>query len=295
MKDNDAARIDNIDTHMISASPWFRVAYPFQWGLPIISFPAILIVFTGLVTSMSDNMGDYYACSAISNCPPPPVVVVNRAIFIEGIGSVFSAIFGSSAALSSYSSNVGSIAITKVASRRVTQMFGLCLILFSMCGKLSALFVSIPPPVMGGVFFVMTSMIIAVGLNILKDIDFESPRNLYILGISVTLGSTIPTFFSSPGNIENSVESLRWLLENETIQKLLTNGMLITGLTGLILDNTIPGTLLERGLQTHENLPSGSVVSMRTYQIYKLPWDLDNWFAKYLSFLPIYLTKDAIV
>lgn len=292
-QEDDAARTDKIVGHPVSDSAWLRIPRPFQWGLPMFSLSAILVAFTGLLTSMSDNIGDYYACSAVSNCPPPPIAVINRGVLIEGIGSIVSSLWGAPTALSSYSSNIGTITITKVASRRVTQFFGLWLIVFSFCGKLSTIFVSIPDPVMGGVFFVMTSIIIAVGFNILKDIDFESPRNLYILGISVTLGSTIPTFFtaSSRGS-DTTFQSLSWILNNDTVQTLLTNGMLITGIIGFILDNTIPGTREERGLQERNNLRSG-VVSSETFQIYKLPWNMDNWLRKHLQFLPIYLTKDT--
>ncbi|XP_025016694.1 solute carrier family 23 member 2 isoform X2 [Tetranychus urticae] len=291
-KEDDPARTDKIVGNPISDSAWLRIPTPFEWGTPIFSLSAILVAFTGLLTSMSDNIGDYYACSAVSNCPPPPIAVINRGVFIEGIGSIVSALWGAPTALSSYSSNIGTITITKVASRRVTQVFGLWLIVFSFCGKLSAIFVSIPDPVMGGVFFVMTSIIIAVGFNILKDIDFESPRNLYILGISVTLGSTIPTFFTAKSsNMHNNFQSLSWLLNNETVQTLLSNGMLVTGIIGFILDNTVPGTRKERGLHGR-NLRSG-VVSSETFHIYKLPWNMDNWLRKCFPFLPIYLKKDT--
>ena len=43
----------------------------------------------------------------------------------------------------------------QVGSRRVAQVGAVYLLLFGMLGKFGALFVTIPDPVMGGVFFVM--------------------------------------------------------------------------------------------------------------------------------------------
>jgi nucleobase transporter 1/2 len=44
---------------------------------------------------------------------------------------------------------------SQVGSRRVIQVAGLIIMIFGMIGKFGALFVTIPDPVVGGVFLVM--------------------------------------------------------------------------------------------------------------------------------------------
>ena len=62
--------------------------------------------------------------------------------------------------------------------------------------KFGALFVSIPTPIVGGIFLVMFGMISAVGLSNLQFVDLNSPRNLVICGFSIFTGLAIPKWVS---------------------------------------------------------------------------------------------------
>ena len=66
------------------------------------------------------------------------------------------------------------------------------MILFGCCGKLSAVFVSLPPPVVGGLFCVMFALIAAAGLAALQDVDLNSSRNMFVLGFPIFMGLAIP-------------------------------------------------------------------------------------------------------
>ncbi|MPC58198.1 Solute carrier family 23 member 2 [Portunus trituberculatus] len=63
--EDNLARTDlNID--IISNSPWFRFPYPGQWGLPTVSPAAVLGMIAGVIASMIESVGDYYACARIA-------------------------------------------------------------------------------------------------------------------------------------------------------------------------------------------------------------------------------------
>lgn len=63
------ARTDlNID--VINKSPWFRFPYPGQWGLPTVSAAGVLGMLAGVIASMIESIGDYYACARIAAQPP---------------------------------------------------------------------------------------------------------------------------------------------------------------------------------------------------------------------------------
>jgi nucleobase transporter 1/2 len=88
----------------------------------------------------------------------------------------------------------------------------------------------------------MFGMITAVGLSNLQFINLNSARNLFILGFAFFMGLSLPEYFA-----ENPVELSQLWLAN-IINTLGQTGMAVGAFIALILDNTIPGTDEERGL-----------------------------------------------
>lgn len=88
--------------------------FPVQWGWPTLSVAGILGMIAGILASMVESIGDYYACARISGAPPPPEHAVNRGIGMEGVGSLLAGMWGSGNGTTSYSENIGAIGITKV-------------------------------------------------------------------------------------------------------------------------------------------------------------------------------------
>ena len=79
------ARTD-LKLHVLSIAPWFRIVYPFQWGMPTFSAAGTIAILSGVLASIIESIGDYYACAEISEIPPPPVHAINRGIMMEGKG-----------------------------------------------------------------------------------------------------------------------------------------------------------------------------------------------------------------
>ena len=74
-------------------------------------------MLAGVLASIVESVGDYYACARLSGAPPPPRHAINRGIGLEGIGCVLAGSFGA-LGTTSYSQNVGAIGITKVTKER---------------------------------------------------------------------------------------------------------------------------------------------------------------------------------
>lgn len=95
----------------------------------------------------------------------------------------------------------------QVASRRVIQYGSLLMIIFGMLGKFGAAFVTIPEPILGGIFCIMFSMITAVGLSTLHFIDLNSSRNLFVLGFSLFMGLCLPKWIqANPQIIQTGIK-----------------------------------------------------------------------------------------
>lgn len=62
----------------------------------------------------------------------------------------------------------------QVGSRLVLQTTGILMIVLGIFGKFGAVFITIPDPVIGGMFLVMFGMIAAVGISNLQVITRDS-------------------------------------------------------------------------------------------------------------------------
>uniref|UniRef100_UPI003AAA2AC8 solute carrier family 23 member 1 n=1 Tax=Centroberyx gerrardi TaxID=166262 RepID=UPI003AAA2AC8 len=277
----------NLDA--VASAPWFHVPYPGQWGMPTVSVSSVLGMMAGVLASTMESIGDYYACARLSGAPPPPTHAINRGIAVEGIGCILAALWGTGNGTTSYSQNIAALGITKVGSRLVLQTTGILMIVLGIFGKFGAVFITIPDPVIGGMFLVMFGMIAAVGISNLQYVDLNSSRNLLILGFSTFSGLVLPTWFhSNPGIIDTGIKEL-----DQVIVVLFTTHMFIGGFFGFVLDNTIPGTEKERGIKSwREKVQEEGKNQMSDQSCYDIPFC--NAVLKrfrcfqYLPFLPSY-------
>ncbi len=231
----------HVSTDNLAAAPWFRMPYPFQWGLPTFLPAAIVGMIAGYLASMVESIGDYYACARLAGAPPPDRKTISKGIGMEGVGCLIAGIFGTGNGTTSYSENIGAIGLTRVGSRRVVQVGAIMMIVLGAFGKFGALFTTIPQPVVGGMYCAMFGMIAAVGLSNLQFVDLNSARNLFVIGFAFFMGLSVPEYFNNKPLTFEPV----WLAD--VFNTLGKTGMAVGALVAMVLDNTIPGTRRERG------------------------------------------------
>jgi nucleobase transporter 1/2 len=251
-----------VSTVQLEAAPWFRLPYPLQWGVPKFGVAAAVGMFAGYIASMVESVGDYYACARLAGAPPPDEKMVNRGIGMEGLGCLIAGLFGTGNGTTSYSENIGAIGLTRVASRRVVQYGAAIMLVLGVVGKFGALFTTIPQPIVGGMYCAMFGMIASVGLSNLQFVNLNSARNLFIIGFAFFMGLSLPEYFGATIAVDcNQVEGAwscgtqainelafqpKWLAD--IINTICKSGMAVGAVIAIILDNTIPGTDVERGL-----------------------------------------------
>uniref|UniRef100_A0A8B9L3B9 Solute carrier family 23 member 2 n=1 Tax=Astyanax mexicanus TaxID=7994 RepID=A0A8B9L3B9_ASTMX len=254
---------------ILAAAPWFKVPYPFQWGFPTVSAAGVIGMMSAVVSSIIESIGDYYACARLSAAPPPPVHAINRGIFVEGLSCVLDGLFGTGNGSTSSSPNIGVLGITKVGSRRVIQYGAVLMLLLGTVGKFSALFASLPDPVLGALFCTLFGMITAVGLSNLQFVDLNSSRNLFVLGFSIFFGLVLPSYLRGNPLVTGIVEI------DQVLNVLLTTAMFVGGSVAFILDNTIPGTPEERGIRKLKRGTGPSESELEGMRSYDLPFGMD--------------------
>ncbi|XP_045168875.2 solute carrier family 23 member 2-like isoform X2 [Mercenaria mercenaria] len=282
---------------VIRDNPWFNFPYPGQFGPISFSAAALISFLIATLISVLDSIGDYYACARVCRVPAPPSHAVNRGIMIEGLCSFLSGTVGCGHATSTNGGCLGAIGVTRVASRQVFIVCGIFYILFGVFGKFSAIFVTIPYPVLGGAVIVLFGIFFGVIISNLEVTKMGSSRNIAVLGLSVFIGLTVPTWAQSK---EKPIDTGDEGVDN-ILTMLLSNPNLIGTLLAFFLDNTVPGTAEERGIaawqvpKNEETIKVDPDMYDEGYEVYEplMPESMMQWkIMKYLPFLP-YRPKSA--
>ncbi|XP_025422632.1 solute carrier family 23 member 2 [Sipha flava] len=237
------ARTD-VKIRIIGDSSWFRIPYPGQWGWPTVSVAGVVGMLAGVLACTVESISYYPTTAKMCGAPPPPVHAINRGIGFEGLGTVLAGLWGSGNGTNTFGENVGAIGVTKIGSRRVIQYASLLMLIQGIINKFGAVFIIIPEPIVGGMFCIMFGMISAFGLSALQYVQLNSSRNLYIIGFSIFFSLVLPKWLIAHPNVIQT--------GNEILDSVLTvicsTSILVGGMIGCFLDNTIPGTPEERGL-----------------------------------------------
>lgn len=107
-------------------------------------------------------------------------------VMCDGIGSSLAALFGV-LPNTSFSQNVGLVAMTKVVNRIALAAGAVFLILCGLFPKLGAIISIMPQSVLGGAAVMMFSSIIVSGIQLITR-EALTPRNLTIVSVALGVG-----------------------------------------------------------------------------------------------------------
>ncbi|CAJ1979182.1 unnamed protein product [Sphenostylis stenocarpa] len=255
-----------VDTSQaLLSSPWFRFPYPLQWGTPVFHWKMAVVMCVVSLISSVDSVGSYHASSLLVASRPPTPGVLSRGIGLEGLSSVLAGLWGTGTGSVTLTENVHTIAVTKMGSRRAVQLGACFLIVLSLVGKVGGFIASIPEVMVAGLLCFMWAMLTALGLSNLRYSEAGSSRNIIIVGLSLFFSLSIPAYFQQYGISPNSNLSVPSYFQpyivashgpfhskygglNYLLNTLLSLHMVIAFLVAVILDNTVPGSKLERGV-----------------------------------------------
>ena len=112
---------------------------------------------------------------------------LHRTLLGDGIGSFAGAIFGG-CPNTTYGESIGCVAITKNASVVTIIAAAVGAILISFLSPFVAFVNSIPTCVMGGVCMALYGFIAVSGLKMLKNVDLEQNKNLFVASVILIAG-----------------------------------------------------------------------------------------------------------
>lgn len=169
----------------IGDAGWLALPRVLPYGIELHWGPIVLMVVIYMVSAV-ETIGDISAV-VVAAGREPTTGELRGGLLADGVMSSFAALFGGFPN-TSYSQNAGLVNFTGVVSRHVTAVTGVFLIALGLVPKISALFTTIPPSVVGGAGLVMFAMIFSSGIAIVRRSVELSQRNMVILAVAVGLG-----------------------------------------------------------------------------------------------------------
>ena len=221
----------------------FALPNPLHFGL---EFSAAAIIGFCLMAFVSavETVGDVSGITKGGAGREATDTEIAGATYADGLGTAVSGLFGA-LPNTSFSQNVGLIAMTGVMSRHVVTIGALVLIAAGLIPKVGAVISTVPIEVLGGGVIVMFGMVVAAGISMLSDVDWNR-RNMVIFAISLSLGLGLQL---EPG-------ALQYL--PGTIKVLATSGILPAALIAIVLNLVLPEELAAEATEEVSGGMSGS-------------------------------------
>jgi NCS2 family nucleobase:cation symporter-2 len=207
----------------VAKAEWFALVLPLQFGTPVFDPVLILTMSLVMIVVMIESTGMFLALGEMTGktVSQPDLA---RGLRTDGLGTLIGGLFNTFP-YTSFSQNVGLVALTGVRSRFVCVAGGIILIVLGLLPKMAALVESLPTVVLGGAGLVMFGMVAATGIRILAGVDFKGNRfNALIVAISLGIGM-IPLI---------APNFKQWMPHN--IHPLIESGILLASITAVLMN-----------------------------------------------------------
>ncbi|MDO7840727.1 nucleobase:cation symporter-2 family protein [Sphingomonas immobilis] len=221
-----AAAMGKVSLGAVAGAGWVVVPTPFHFGFSV-SVAAILgFVMMGFISAIESIGGVSAICENTAGRSATDRELIG-ATCADGVGTALAATFGAMPN-TSFSQNIGLIAITGVMSRHVVTVGAVFLILCGLLPKVGALITTIPIEVLGGGVIVMFGMVASAAVSILSGVEW-SQRNMLIFGVALSVSVGLELEPASVAHLP------------ETLKIIATSGVLPAALIAVVLNLVVPG------------------------------------------------------
>ena len=194
---------------------------------------AIFAVFLIFLVSATETIGDTSAMTAIGLKRNVTEKEISGSIVCDGLISSVSSLFGCMP-ITSFSQNVGLIAMTKVVNRFAIFTGAVIMVLAGLFPMLGVLLASLPEPVLGGCTLMMFGSIVVSGVQMIANCGY-SQRNVTIASLALSIGIG---FTQAPGIFKIFPD----LIKNVFAQ----NCVAVVFLVALVLNLVLPADPVEK-------------------------------------------------
>ena len=174
-----------VDFSAVAEAKWFSLPHLMPVK-PQFNWQAIVAMGIMFVATAVETVGDISGITNGGLDREPTDDELSGGVLADGLGSLVAALFGV-LPNTSFSQNVGLVAVTKVVNRFCIMTGAVFLILCGFVPKLSAIFSVMPQSVLGGAAVIMFAMILVSGMQSLQREKLDG-RNGMIVAMALGLG-----------------------------------------------------------------------------------------------------------
>lgn len=205
----------------------FQLPVPFHFGM---EFTAAAIIGMCAISFISavETVGDVSGITRGGANREATDEEIQGATYADGLGTAVAGFFGG-LPNTSFSQNVGLVAMTGVMSRTVVTIGAVILIVAGLFPKIGAAISTVPIEVLGGGVIVMFGMVAAAGVSILSQVKWDR-RALMIFAVSLSVGL----------GLQLEPSALQHL--SGTAKVLMTSGLLPAAVLAIVLNLVLPKT-----------------------------------------------------
>ena len=220
----------------------FALPQPFKYGFEF-SLAAVIGFCLMAFVSAVETVGDVSGITKGGAGREATDKEIQGATYADGFGTALAGIFGGFPN-TSFSQNVGLIAMTGVMSRHVVTIGAIFLIICGLVPKVGGIIRTVPIEVLGGGVIVMFGMVVAAGVSMLSDVAWNR-RNMVIFAVSLSigLGLQLEVMNVAPGST-NALQHL-----SDTLRILGASGILPAALIAIVLNLILPETLADEATE----------------------------------------------
>ena len=206
----------------------FALPVPFKYGFELTTAAVVGFCMMSFVSAV-ETVGDVSGITKGGAGREATDKEIEGATYADGVGSAIAGVFGG-LPNTSFSQNVGLVAMTGVMSRHVVTIGAIFLIICGLIPKVGALVRTIPIEVLGGGVIVMFGMVAAAGARMLADVAWNR-RNMVIFAIALSVGF----------GLQLDPKAVQYL--PDTLRILMTSGLLPAAVIAIVLNLLLPEEL----------------------------------------------------
>ena len=177
-----------LDFSKVSNASWFAVPafMPFGFSKDMIDLRAIIPIVIMFIVTAVETVGDTSAITEGGLGREATDKELSGSVICDGLGSSIASFFGV-LPNTSFSQNVGLIAMTKIVNLFAISTGAIFLVLYGLFPKLAAIIQMMPQSVLGGAAVMMFASIVVSGIQLVTK-DGVSNRTVTIVSVALGLG-----------------------------------------------------------------------------------------------------------
>ena len=206
----------------------FALPQPFKYGFEFSAAAVIGFCLMAFVSAI-ETVGDVSGITKGGAGREATDKEIQGATYADGLGTAIAGVFGGFPN-TSFSQNVGLIAMTGVMSRHVVTCGAIFLIICGLVPKVGGVIRTVPIEVLGGGVIVMFGMVVAAGISMLSDVDWNR-RNMVIFAVALSVGL----------GLQLEPQAVQYLPDAARV--LMVSGLLPAAFIAIVLNLVLPEDL----------------------------------------------------